>query len=75
MCSIGACLNFQEFSLLSSWYETRKHAGKYGAEEACESSTARSTDSRKKETLGLAWSFETSSQPETANFLQQGRNC
>jgi hypothetical protein len=42
----------------------RKHGGiqtdRHGSGEVAESSTTKSIDSRKRDTLGLAWTFETS---------------
>ena len=52
---IGAVLQFQRFSPLSTW----QHASRPGAGEEAETSTSGSASSRKRETLGLAWTFET----------------
>jgi hypothetical protein len=52
---IGAGLQFQRFSPLSSWWEAWQHAGRHGAGEVAESFISRFTGSRKRETLGLEW--------------------
>lgn len=44
-------------------YHAREHwqyTGRHGAGEAAESSTYKSSGSRKRKTLGLSWAFETS---------------
>ena len=56
---IGAGLQFQRFSPLSSWQGAWWHAGRHGAGELTESSTSASEGSRKGLTLTLAWTFET----------------
>jgi hypothetical protein len=48
---IGAGLQFQRFSPLSSWQEAWQDAGRHGAEEEAESSTSGSKDSPKKTCL------------------------
>jgi hypothetical protein len=55
---IGAGLQFQRFSPLSSWWRARLHAGRYDAGEVTKSSTSGSPGIRKREMLGLAWTFE-----------------
>jgi hypothetical protein len=57
---VKKALQPQRFSSLSSWQGTWRQARRHGAGEVAESSTLRSTGSRRRETLGLAWAFETS---------------
>jgi hypothetical protein len=57
-CLRVAGLQFQRFSPSSSWQGAWRPAGSHGAEEEAESSTSRSTGSRKRKLLGLAWTFE-----------------
>ena len=73
----GTCLQFQRFCPLSSWWGAGWRAGKHAAGEGAESSMLGSKDSRKRETLGLAWASETpkprgSCHPTRPHPLQQG---
>jgi hypothetical protein len=46
---IGAGVQFQRFSPLSSWWEAQQHAGRHGAvREGAENSVSRSAGSRKR---------------------------
>ena len=71
---IGTGLQFQRFSPLSSWQKAWWHTGRHGAGEGTESSTSRSTGSRKRKSLGLAWAFETS-KPIPSDTLPPARSC
>ena len=56
---IEAGLQFQRVSPLLSWQESWQHMGRHGAGQIAESSTSEFVDSRNKETLEQAWTFET----------------
>jgi hypothetical protein len=45
---IGSGLQFQRFSLLSSWWEAWEHPGRHGAGEGAENSTSLSSDSKEE---------------------------
>jgi hypothetical protein len=71
---IGDGLDFQRFSSLSSWWEAWQHSGRHGVGECAESSTSRWAGIRKRETLGLAWVFETP-KPTCSDTLPPTRPC
>jgi hypothetical protein len=55
-----AGLQFWRFSSIASWQGTWQHAGRHDATEVAKSFTSGSTGIRKRGTLGLARTFETS---------------
>jgi hypothetical protein len=54
---MGACLQFQGFSPMSSWQRARQHTGIHSAGEVAENSTYGFAGIRKRETMGLEWTF------------------
>lgn len=54
---IGAGLQFQRFSPLSTWQGAGWHAGRHGTGEVIENSRSQSSDSKKGGPLDLAWAF------------------
>lgn len=51
-------LYLQQFSPCKTWLEEQRHVGRHGSSEVAENFIPRVADSKKRETLGLAWTFE-----------------
>lgn len=72
---IGAGLQFQRTSSLSSWHKGSWHTGRHGSGEVvADSSTSESAGSGKPQTLGLERAFWNLTHPLVTHFFQQGHN-
>lgn len=66
---IRACLQVQNFSPLSSWWEARQCIGRHGAKEGAESTTSWLAGNRKRECRCTWWAHLQTSKPTPRNTL------